>query len=37
MKYPCLEKMENLKGDFAAYGCKMYEDVNVFDKCKLKK
>ena len=29
--------MDELKGDFAAYGCKMFEDVNIFEQCKPKK
>ena len=37
MKYPCLEKMEILQCNFAAYGCKMFEDINVFKQCKPKK
>jgi hypothetical protein len=37
LNYPCLENMNVLKCDFAAYGCKMYEDINVFNKCKPKK
>lgn len=36
LKYPCIEKMENLQGNFAAYGCKMFEDENIF-VCKPKK
>jgi len=30
-KYPCLPKMELLKGNFAAYGCKEFEDDNTFE------
>jgi hypothetical protein len=34
LKYPCLEKMDLLKSNFAAYGCKMFENSNVFEICK---
>ena len=37
LKYPCISKMENLKGDFAKYGCKNYQDVNTFDTWKPKR
>ena len=30
-KYPCLPKMSLVFGDFAAYGCTMYEDDNTFE------
>ena len=30
-KYPCLPKMVLLKGNFAAYGCKEFEDDNTFE------
>lgn len=36
LKYPCVSNMGNLQGNFAAYGCKMFEDENIF-KCKPKK
>lgn len=35
--YPCLPDMDKLLGNFAAYGCKMFEDVNTFDVWKPKK
>lgn len=37
LNYPCLENMHVLKCDFAAYGCKLYEDANIFNKCVGKK
>jgi hypothetical protein len=37
LKYPCVTNMDNLKGNFAAYGCKMFEDENIFYICKSKK
>lgn len=30
-KYPCLPNMKILLGDFAAYGCTMFEDSNIFE------
>lgn len=33
-KYPCVENMENLKGNFAAYGCLNFDDINTFEICK---
>ena len=30
MKYPCIKGMEILNGNFAAYGCLGYSDVNTF-------
>ena len=30
-KYPCLPHMDLLLGDFAAYGCTMFEDDNTFE------
>lgn len=30
-KYPCLPNMNILLGDFAAYGCTMFEDSNTFE------
>ncbi len=29
-KYPCLNNMDKLYSNFAAYGCKMFEDINIF-------
>lgn len=37
VNYPCLPDMSKLLGDFAAYGCKMFEDVNTFEVWKPKK
>lgn len=31
LDYPCIEGMDNLKGDFAAYGCKKFRDENTFE------
>lgn len=31
LKYPCLENMDVLKSDFAKYGCKNFDDSNVFE------
>ena len=31
IKYPCLPNMDKLKGNFASYGCKYYEDINTFN------
>ena len=28
--YPCIDNMSNLKGDFAKYGCKGWDDMNIF-------
>lgn len=28
--YPCIDNMNNLKGDFAKYGCKGWDDMNIF-------
>ena len=36
-KYPCLPKMDALKSNFAAYGCTMFDDVDVFELCADKK
>ena len=30
-KFPCLPNMNILTGDFAAYGCTMFEDNNTFE------
>ena len=30
--YPCLSNMDIFLGDFAAYGCTMYKDENIFDQ-----
>ena len=30
--YPCLPNMNLFLGDFAAYGCTMYEDENTFEQ-----
>lgn len=35
--YPCLSNMDKLFGNFAAYGCKMFEDINTFDVWKPRK
>lgn len=37
IKYPCVNGMDTLKCNFAAYGCKNYEDVNTFNVWKPKK
>ena len=37
IKYPCIPDMDKLKGDFAKYGCKSWEDVNTFKKWKPKR
>lgn len=37
MKYPCIPNMDKLTCNFAAYGCKYYEDVNTFEVWKPKK
>lgn len=37
LKYPCLEKMEILKSNFAKFGCRGWEDVNTFNMWKPKK
>ena len=37
LNYPCVEKMEVLLSNFAAYGCKKFEDNNTFNLCKPKK
>lgn len=29
--YPCLENLDKLNCNFAAYGCKMFDDINIFD------
>ncbi len=31
LKYPCINNMDNLKSDFAKYGCKNWDDMNTFD------
>lgn len=35
--YPCISGMDKLKGDFASYGCTLFEDANVFNVWKSKK
>lgn len=30
LKYPCLPNMDKLKSDFAKFGCKKFDDANVF-------
>lgn len=30
LKNPCIEGKQKLLGDFAKYGCQLYEDENVF-------
>ena len=35
--YPCLKNMNILEGDFAAYGCKNFEDINTFEVWKPKR
>lgn len=30
LNYPCLPHMEKLKSDFAKFGCKNFDDSNVF-------
>ena len=37
LKYPCITGMENLRGDYAKYGCVNYENPNIFDVCQPKK
>lgn len=34
LNYPCVDNMDNLVGNFAAYGCKNFSDENTFDLCK---
>lgn len=29
-KYPCLPNMDKLKSNFAKFGCKYFEDTNIF-------
>ena len=36
-KYPCLHNMDILLGNFAAYGCVNFEDVNTFEVWKSKR
>ena len=31
LNYPCIPNMEKLKSDFAKFGCKKFDDVNVFE------
>lgn len=31
LNYPCLPKMNLLKSNFAKFGCKMWEDSNIFE------
>ena len=35
--YPCLSNMDKLLSNFAAYGCKMFKDSNIFEVWKPKK
>lgn len=28
VKYPCFRGIENMKANYAKYGCKNYEDIN---------
>lgn len=30
MNYPCLPHMDKLKSDFAKFGCKNFDDANIF-------
>lgn len=30
MNYPCLPKMDLLKSDFAKFGCRNFDDANIF-------
>ena len=30
LKYPCITNMDKLYRDFAKYGCKHFDDMNVF-------
>lgn len=36
-KHPCVSNMDNLKGDFAKYGCINFQDVNIFNTWKPKR
>ena len=36
-KYPCLEGMDKLRGNFAAYGCTQFEDIDTFEVWKPKR
>jgi hypothetical protein len=31
LNYPCVNNMEKLKSDFAKFGCKKFDDANVFE------
>ena len=31
LNYPCLPNMDKLKSDFAKFGCKKFDDANVFN------
>lgn len=31
LNYPCINNMDILKSNFAAYGCKNYSNCNTFD------
>jgi hypothetical protein len=30
LNYPCLEEMNKLKSDFAKFGCRNFNDSNIF-------
>ena len=30
LNYPCLPNMDKLKSDFAKFGCKKFDDANIF-------
>ena len=34
LKYPCVDDMQILKGNFAKYGCENWVDSNIFNICK---
>lgn len=34
LKYPCIPDMNKLKSNFGAYGCRNYDDENIFNVCK---
>lgn len=36
LKYPCIKGMDVLVGNFAAYGCTLFEDINTFEICRKK-
>lgn len=37
LNYPCLPNMSKLLGNFAAYGCRLWSNTNIFNIEKKKK